>query len=67
MKTYKITVTNGQGSKKEFESTSRNARRHLREHYGAQGGARCIVRTMDGETVCACEYSDEFGFYHINR
>ena len=65
MKKYKITVTNGNGGRKEFESASRNAKKHLRDNYGAQGGARCIVRTKNGETVSACEYSDEFGYYYI--
>lgn len=65
MKKYKITVSNGCGGRKEFESASRNAKKHLRDNYGTQGGARCVVRKMNGETVSACEYSDEFGYYYI--
>ena len=65
MKKYKITVTNGSGWRKEYESTSRNAKKHLRDNYGAQGGARCIVQKHNGEAVSGCEYSDEFGYYYI--
>lgn len=65
MKKYKITVTNGSGWRKEFESASRNAKKHLRDNYGAQDGARCKVCTKNGETVSACEYSAEFGYYYI--
>lgn len=68
MKKYKITVTNGSGWAREFESASRNAKQHLRNEYGRQCGARCIVRNNAGEVVSACEYSDENGgkYYYIN-
>ena len=65
MRKYKITATNGSGWRKEYESASRNAKKHLRDNYGAQDGARCIVRTQAGAVVSACEYSDEFGYYYI--
>lgn len=65
MKKYQITVSNCNGWRKEFESTSRNARKHLAENYGMQNGARCIVRTQAGAVVSACEYSAEFGYYYI--
>lgn len=55
MKKYSITVTNGSGWRKEFESTSRNAKKHLRDNYGAQGGAR----------VAVVEYEHEEGGYLI--
>lgn len=53
------------GYRKEFESDSRNAKRHLRENIGPMGGARCIVQKHNGEAVSGCEYSDEFGYYYI--
>lgn len=62
---YKITVTDGRGTSREFVSKRRNAKQHLRNEFGAQDGARCIVRTMSGEVVSACEYSDEIGYYYI--
>ncbi len=65
MKKYKIYVTNRQGWAREFESVSRNAKKHLRNEYGGQGGARCIVRNNSGEVVSACEYSDENGGKYI--
>lgn len=47
----------------EFESTSRNSIKHLRNN----GGNRCIVRKKDGSFVSGAAYSDELGFYHINE
>lgn len=64
MKKYQITVSNGQGWWRTFTDSSRNAKQHLINTYGPMDGARCVVRTMDGLTVSACVYSDEFGYYY---
>ena len=64
MKKYKITVTNGSGWRKEFESASRNAKKHLIDNFGGQDGARCTVRTNRGKVICECRYSAEFGYYY---
>lgn len=64
MKKYKITVTNGSGGSIEFESTSRNAKKHLIDNFGRQDGARCMVRTKGGKVICECRYSAEFGHYY---
>ena len=61
---YKVEVSNGQGWGDEFESTSRNAKKHLRDNFGGQDGARCTVRTKGGKVVCECRYSAEFGYYY---
>ena len=45
-----------------FESNSRDSIRHLRNN----GGYRCIVTNKGGTVVSAAEYSDEFGYYHID-
>ena len=64
MQKYKIEVSNEQGWRDECESTSRNAKKHLRNFFGTQDGARCTVRTMQGKFVCECRYSTEFGYYY---
>ena len=46
----------------EFESSSRNAKKHLIEN----GGHTCKVYNRKGEQVSECRYSDEFGFYRCN-
>ena len=61
---YKVEVSNGQGWRVVFESTSRNAKKHLIDHFGDQDGARCTVRTKKGKVVCECRYSAEFGYYY---
>lgn len=61
---YKIMASDGQGWWDECESTSRNAKKHLRNFFGAQDGAICTVRTMRGKFVCECRYSSEFGYYY---
>ena len=62
---YNVEVYDGRGGGDEFESTSRDSIKHLRDNYGPQGGARCIVRNKKGEVVSAAGYSDEFGYSHI--
>lgn len=46
----------------EYESPSRNSIKHLRMH----GGKRCIVRDRNGSFVSGAEYTEGFGYYHIN-
>lgn len=44
----------------EFESNSRDAKKHLSAH----GGDSCTVRDRDGDIVSKARYSPEFGYYN---
>lgn len=61
---YQITVSDGRGSSYTFEDTSRNSIQHLKNHYGPEGGAWCIVRSKKGKVISSCRYADGFGYYH---
>ena len=43
----------------EFESNSRNAKKHLIDY----GGHTCKVYNRKGKQISECRFSDEFGFY----
>ena len=71
MKKYKIVIfSNEYRWCKVFESTSRNAKKHLRDKSPSQDGAPqdgsvCEVCTMRGKAVSACAYSVERGYYYV--
>ena len=46
----------------EFESNSRNAKKHLVDN----GGHICKVYNGKGEQISECRYSDELGYYRSN-
>ena len=46
----------------EFESSSRNAKKHLIDY----GGHTCKVYNGKDEQISECRYSDEFGYYRCN-
>lgn len=65
MKKYSITLTAPNSWDRVFQSNSRNARRHLADHFGGTFGARCYVRDLNGNTVSACMYTAERGGQYV--
>lgn len=62
--TYIITIESDSHWGKQFVSSSRNAKQHLREH----GGHTCTVRDSSGKIISQCKYSCEGGgkYYYTN-
>ena len=58
MRRYWVEVHSGCGTAKKFFSTSRNARKHLRDNVAPSAAARCIVYRgeTDPTVVSACAY-----------
>lgn len=59
MKKFVITIISNFNTV-TFSSSSRNAKKHLRNN----GGNMCIVKTISGTIVSCCKYSPENGFYY---
>lgn len=57
---YLIEIFGARGEDVCFFSSSRNARKHLRDRIPPSSAAKCIVHSADGENVIsACAYDEK--------
>ena len=63
---YLVEIFDGRGEDVCFFSSSRNARKHLRDRLPPSSAAKCIVYSANGEKVIsACGYDEKGVLQHI--